>query len=722
MLTRYRSPFTLGRLRYSLARMLLKAGSGSSFSVVPSWVAHSVLNPTFRSLTRDGYQKSSAFFACVSTLAFAFPEPPVRVFDNEGDVGQPMPRHPLRLLLKRPMPTMGEAEILAITIVYLSIGGNAYWHKVRGRGGQVVALKPYHGGQIMAIPGGPNWIKWYEYDETGSGGLATVSGTLPKIPPEDIVHFKWPSVDPGQPWQSQPPIVAAASEVDSDVEATRYVFALLKNDAVPRTVLTVPADRPLMPGEDERIKAQFRERYGGENRGDVALLEAGTTAQRLSLNLQELAFEALARLPETRIAAALRVPPIIAGLNAGLERSTYSNYAEARRAFAQDTLSTLWRLIGSEITADLLPEFDGFGGAEARFDLGQVAALQDDATQRYNRTVNAWKAGLITRNEGRRMLGLGDTSEDGETFYSGGGGFGRGTATTQEPNALPSDAVAEEAPKAYVVLGDGSLIELPFASVGVVQKTAARLATEGEAGRAAIRSRVVKGNEGAGLDELEGPVERSMLTYLRGQYRKAADGVASREEVPDPDVVEQLGLDLGPGATSIMRRVYPKVLQRAFADAEMALDIDLAFDVENKEVQAVLGELADLVTRITETTRDSIRSLIGRAASEGWSVDRLAKEIRESGATTSRSRARMIARTETATAYSMGSLLAYAQSGVVDKVEWLATLDKTTCEDCKGLNGEQRPLVDAVFSDGTAHPPRHPNCRCALAPIVATKG
>jgi SPP1 gp7 family putative phage head morphogenesis protein len=222
------------------------------------------------------------------------------------------------------------------------------------------------------------------------------------------------------------------------------------------------------------------------------------------------------------------------------------------------------------------------------------------------------------------------------------------------------------------------------------------------------------------LAEFEGQAEKAINRYLRAEYRKAAEGVrngAKAGEI-DPDIVEQLGLDLGPGVKRIMRRIYPKVLQKAFGDAELALDVDIAWNVENKEVQAVLGELADLVTRVTETTKNSIRSLVGRAAGEGWSIERLAKEILESGAVVSKSRARMIARTETASAYSMGSLLAYTQSKVVEGVEWLTTIDDLTCPDCKGLNGEIRDLEDKVFSTGIAHPPAHPHCRCAIAPIV----
>jgi SPP1 gp7 family putative phage head morphogenesis protein len=360
--------------------------------------------------------------------------------------------------------------------------------------------------------------------------------------------------------------------------------------------------------------------------------------------------------------------------------------------------------VSSEITADLLPEFDGLGGVEVRFDLSRVAALQEDATQKYNRTINAYKAGLLQKNEARRALGYGDVP-GGEAFFSagGGGGFGK-----PEPAQLEDST----APKSYVLLGDGSIFELPYGAARVVAQGAARRSAELRAER--------KSDEHPDLAEFEGQAEKAINRYLRAEYRKAAEGVrngAKAGEI-DPEIVEQLGLDLGPGVKRIMRRIYPKVLQKAFGDAELALDVDIAWDVENKEVQAVLGELADLVTRVTETTKNSIRSLVGRAAAEGWSIERLAKEILDSGAVVSKSRARMIAQTETASAYSMGSLLAYAQSKVVEGVEWLTTIDDLTCPDCKGLNGEIRDLEEKAFSDGSIMPPRHPNCRCALAPVL----
>lgn len=381
------------QVRLQLARWARKA---SGFSIVPDWVTASVLSPTFRSLTREGYQRNSAFFACVSALAFAFPEPPLRVYEDDDPEAPVLPRHPLRTLLIRPNTRMGEATLMTTTIAYLGIGGNAYWHKVRPKSGRgVIELWPYHAGQISPVPGGDTWITRYVFDHG--------DGSTTNIPAEDIVHFRWPAPDPTQPWMALPPLVAAAAEVDADNEATRYLRALLINDAVPRTMVRVPADRYLTDDEVRRTKDQFKARFGGDNRGDVAILEGGASVERLSLNLQELAFEALHKIPETRIAAALRVPPIIAGLNSGLDRSTFANYGEARTSFRQETCATLWRLVESEIEQSLAPEFDG---RVPRFDRSTVAALQEDENKKWTRVIAARKAGLLTSDEGRSFLGL----------------------------------------------------------------------------------------------------------------------------------------------------------------------------------------------------------------------------------------------------------------------------------------------------------------------------
>lgn len=181
------------------------------------------------------------------------------------------------------------------------------------------------------------------------------------------------------------------------------------------------------------------------------------------------------------------------------------------------------------------------------------------------------------------------------------------------------------------------------------------------------------------------------------------------------DVVDSL--DDGAELEKLARRFYPLLLERAFGDAGRQVGIGIAFDLANDAVQLVLDELAQQVRRVAETTRADVQALVGRQAAEGWSVAELAAEIARLGEVASTTRAEVIARTETAAAYSRGSLLAYEQSGVVSHVEWLTAEDELTCPVCAPLNGV-RAKLGAPFPGGIYFPPAHPNCRCALSPVV----
>ena len=188
-----------------------------------------------------------------------------------------------------------------------------------------------------------------------------------------------------------------------------------------------------------------------------------------------------------------------------------------------------------------------------------------------------------------------------------------------------------------------------------------------------------------------------------------------------PDVVvDQLPLDFaGDEWAAVMEQYYPLVLREAWNDAQDELGIALAFDLDNPLVQEVLDELAQQVTRIAETTRAEIQALVGRQADEGWSLARLADEIEALGAEISQQRAYMIAATETADAYTRGSLLAYEQSGVVVEVEWLVTQPCLTCSPLAGQTVKLGKRFDNGQGWSGYGPPVHPFCRCAVSPIAA---
>lgn len=173
------------------------------------------------------------------------------------------------------------------------------------------------------------------------------------------------------------------------------------------------------------------------------------------------------------------------------------------------------------------------------------------------------------------------------------------------------------------------------------------------------------------------------------------------------------GLDDGKQIAHLLRKEHAKAIETAFLGAA---DLGVSFDLENEHVQTVLKKLAKNVRGVAESTKEEIRGLVGKAAELGWSNAELAEQIIAHGVTASKSRATTIARSETAAAFSQGSLAAWRESGVVDRKEWLATGD--SCEICQSLAGKVVG-IDDDFADGIDAPPMHPRCVCAVSPVLA---
>lgn len=120
---------------------------------------------------------------------------------------------------------------------------------------------------------------------------------------------------------------------------------------------------------------------------------------------------------------------------------------------------------------------------------------------------------------------------------------------------------------------------------------------------------------------------------------------------------------------------------------------------------------------ITDSTRDFLRGDVTQAIEEGWSNQKLAAEIGKSYGF-SKDRALTIARTETNYAASKGALEGYKASGVVQGKVWLTADDDLVSEECEA-NGDAGVIgLDEDFPSGDDAPPVHPNCRCAVAPVV----
>lgn len=117
---------------------------------------------------------------------------------------------------------------------------------------------------------------------------------------------------------------------------------------------------------------------------------------------------------------------------------------------------------------------------------------------------------------------------------------------------------------------------------------------------------------------------------------------------------------------------------------------------------------------------DDLRGSVNRAVVEAVQAGQSWQTVRDGLADLfPRGRAERIARTEVIRAGAQGALAGYEESGTVRGVRWLDG-QPGACPLCQELHNQVRPLGQPFYSDkfGDGLPPRHPHCRCAVAPIT----
>lgn len=626
------------------------------------------------------YKRSEIVYACIQRRAASAIGPHLRAEYRANPKAEwtEKPGDPVRRLLMRPNKTMDEASFFKALIVSLDISGLFYAEIERGPLKLPIGLHPLNPAQVAPVPDAEGTIVSYEWKD----GNKKVT-----IPAADMLVKR--EYDPASRFQGLSRLAVCLGTVDADTAQTDYVRAFFNNGGQPSGILKLKGRK--LTGtrgqeEAESIKAQWRAKYGRQwgRQHDIAVLDEDADYQRLGANLNELNSETMQAITESRICMTFDIPPLIIYAWVGLLRSTYSNLKEAWRGFWDASLMPLYSELATWLTWELLPEFVNeeliySELVRLRWDMAGVKWFAEDLDAQQARARENLRAGGITVNEFRAAVG--------EQPDAAGDYYLRGLAVVAVPAG--SDPNADMAP----LLG---------------KRHPAPLAVKG------LRDATTRG--------IERQAQVATRKYLARQYRQAAARVmAQGKSSPLYGTVWQVkaadptdGLDDGDEIAELMQTYHISLLDTATGDAGTVLGVDLSFELSNPAVQRVLGKLAKKVRGVADTTRDEIRALVGRQADEGWSVDDLAQHIAGLAETSAPTRAMLIARTETATAYSQGSLLAYQESNVVAGTEWLVS---DPCPICAALEGKTADLGEE-FDDGIDAPPAHPACKCAVAPVL----
>lgn len=687
------------------------AGVAGSLSLVSPWLRGVAWTITrnFLVLARDGYGQNSAVYSCLRLLSQSVPEPPLLVYQVAGpklERTQVPFSHPLARLIRQPNPLMTEYEMVEMITLHLGIVGRSHWWKQRDNLGRVVAIwplrpdrvGPHYAGDAQSEvasqeqPSNPDAdqhvLDGWNYWPPGMGE--------PKfLPAQDVLNFNFPDPagETGGIVEGLGPLQVLSREVEADNEATNFVGALLKNSAVPGSILKLKASG-ISRDQAKKVKRNWMDQFGGNGRGEPAVLDADTDYQAVGFNLSQLEFPQLRGISESRIAAAFGVPVILVGLYVGVKSSIKATISEQREYFAETTLSNLWRRISDQWTNDMASEFGD--DLVCLFDTTKVKALAGQSKQQVQPLAVAFAQGAVTINEYRvAVLNLPPLP----------GGVGDVLVIPTTSATSPSDE--DESTLADTEQGDDRAFQgkrRKLAGRRLRALPARKAAATIDAGKLRKRqARRIAKHATAHQDALAGYLKDLALSVSQRALAKAT--------------TKAIALDAGGMLTpedsaklaALLKALWTGALDDASSDASDDTGLDIDFDVSNPKVKDTLDKLATRVKGIDDTTRDAIRTRVSQANDQGWSIQELAAAIKQDAAFAP-ARATTIARTESATAYNTGTVLAYRQSGVVSQVQ---VMDGDDDDDCAAANGQTWDLDEAE-----ANPTQHPNCTRAFAPIV----
>lgn len=362
--------------------------------VIPVWNAGRPLGPTgnYSTLVDEGYRRNAVVFACIREIATSVAEPTLECVQGDDDELLDA-RHPLCHLLSHPNLDNDQSELLEILLTHYGVAGECFVYKNRNPAGVVVELCPLRPDRMSHIADTTGRVVAWEY---------SVDGThKERIDAADVIHMR--QYDPGDDFRGLSPIDVAARMGDLDNNAGDYMRSLFENGGIPGTVLKCKGRVP--DAERRRAQQNFRDQFGGPRGWNaLAVLDEDVDIERLGLDPNSLNLEPVFGVTESRICAAFQVPPILIGVKVGLDRSTFSNYGEARVSFWRETLAPLFRRIAAKLTMQLAVEFDP--AIRVRFNFDEVTALQESADAKSTRTREDYKAGILTLNEARAETGF----------------------------------------------------------------------------------------------------------------------------------------------------------------------------------------------------------------------------------------------------------------------------------------------------------------------------
>lgn len=367
------------------------------------------VTPNPYTLAQVGYRTNEVIYALISKRAKALSEAPLWVWNNSGETPEEVDRHPFRDLLKHANEGIGEKMFWQITSIYRDIAGFCAWEIEYNMLGEPMRLWPMR----------PDWCSFLRGEQKPLRAIRYQPYGLPPmdIPIENVLftgNFDplWPLV------KFYSPTMNALKQIGVDNAMTEFLFEFVKHGAKFSGLLSVAQTIDETTAND--YKRRFRDAHGGtQNWSDPLVLGLGAKYESMQMNFTDMAFPELDARTESRICMSFEMSPILISAKVGLDRSTYSNYEQANKAWYNEWVAPEWQMLADTVGEKMLPIYhEDHANYYCEFNTTEVKALQEDRTAKVERARGMWKDGLAKLNEAREEADLDPVDdEEGDQFY-----------------------------------------------------------------------------------------------------------------------------------------------------------------------------------------------------------------------------------------------------------------------------------------------------------------
>lgn len=677
----------------------------------------------------------------------------------DAGVVEEVDAHPVLARLSRPNADWTGRSLIRMTETGLGVVGQAHWRLHRGPNGtaQPEALSWVRDGRMTVRK--PTTAEEKAQFRTVAGWTldSAIAGGGTPLTAGEVIWFRYP--DPEDPdYGALAPAAVARLGADS------YTSALRANRDIFRRGLR--ADAIATPGEEfagqwsfenvDELQTAIDRVLSGEGKNHaVQALPYPMAFERLDISPKDAEFMALLEVCVEDVARAYRIPIEMVGGT----RRTYTSVEAADRALWQRSLEPEASWFAEEVSVKLLPAFgldpDVYFLA---FDLSDVTALQDDESSRWAREKEQLERGVISVNEWRSENGREEVATAGASIEVGKVGaiiqglvaMGTGQVTPASLEAIIVEAIglSPEAAKAIVGAGPPAAPEAPGedddtdSGGGAATLDATALPSRLAPAVVGLEARLARGpaydsaehraimrKQDDDLAPHERRIEREMVALFEAQAASVLD------KLKDARVANGQGARLGLSDLAALFsrarwirdsrvRMLPHLLAAAKTGgaAAAAMVDETVGALPTAAGNAMRRQAQRFAVAVTDTTWTALRGSLAAGIDAGETIPELTKRVGEVFDGAKRSRAAMIARTESHAAYQVGGReTVAAMDGQFEKT-WLSALDSRVRPDHRDAHG-QTVAMDDEFEVGGQRGPgpgemgaadQDVNCRCAM--------